>query len=68
VLKTLIKRAVRFAGLEMFRADSDDFRWSHTVEDYYPVAPKPRWHSGKTPHSQLYRIIDRNRTEYQEAK
>jgi len=43
----LIKRVGRYAGLDIFRANSEDFRWSPTVEEYYPVAPAVRWHKGK---------------------
>ncbi len=64
-LNRTLKRAARYAGLEIVRARSDAFRWSHTVEDYYPITPKPRWQRGKAPYTQLYRILDRNREEYQ---
>jgi hypothetical protein len=65
MLKKLIKQAARYTGLEIVRADPHDFRWSHTVEDYYPITPKARWQKGKAPHNQLYRVLDRNREEYQ---
>ena len=29
----LIKRVGRYAGLDIFRANSEDFRWSPTVEE-----------------------------------
>lgn len=65
VLRNVIKHAASYAGFDIFRANSDDFRWSHTVEDYNPIAPKPRWHKGEAPHTQLHRRLDRNRVEYQ---
>lgn len=61
----IIKRVGDYAGLDIFRANSEDFRWSHTVDEYYPVAPAVRWHKGKTPHTQICRQLERNRTEYQ---
>lgn len=63
-LNRTFKRAARYAGFELVRAKSGGFRWSHTVEDYYPIAPKARWHKGQAPYPQLYRVIDRNREEY----
>jgi hypothetical protein len=65
MLKALIKKAGNYAGLEIIRTNSVDFRWSHTVEDYYPIAPKARWQKGRVPYSHLYHILDRNRIEYQ---
>jgi hypothetical protein len=64
VFKKLIKKASRYAGLEIIRLNPADFRWSHTVEDYYPIAPKVRWQKGQEPHNRLSRILNRNRAEY----
>ena len=61
----LIKRIGGYVGLDIFPANSDDFRWSHTVDEYYPVTPAVRWHKGKTPHAQICRQLERNRVEYQ---
>lgn len=66
VLRRLLKKATRYAGYEVFRTSSDEFRWSHTVEDYYPITPKARWHEGELPYSHLYKAIDRNRADYLE--
>ena len=52
-------------GWKLSGANSADFRWSHTVEDYYPIAPKPRWRKGNVPHANLCEILDRNRVEYE---
>lgn len=32
----------------------------------YPICPVPRWGYGKSPHSQLYTIINENRLIYKE--
>jgi len=60
----LIKRAGRYAGVEIIRSDPGDFRWSHTVEEYYPVTPKVRWQKGKSPHTQLCEKLEKNRVAY----
>jgi hypothetical protein len=39
--------------------------WSHTVEDYNPVMPRPRWQTGTPPHSLLIRILSENRRDYE---
>jgi hypothetical protein len=39
MVKKIIKKAARYAGFEITRLNSGDFRWSHTVEDYYPISP-----------------------------
>lgn len=65
MLKTVVKKAINYAGLEIVRSNSADFRWSHTVEDYNPITPKPRWRKGHVPHANLCEILDRNRVEYE---
>jgi hypothetical protein len=65
MLKALVKKASNYAGLEIVRSNSADFRWSHTVEDYNPITPKPRWHKGHVTHANLCQILDRNRVEYE---
>jgi len=65
VLKNVIRQAARLAGIDVFRASREPFRWSHTVEDYYPIVPKPRWQQDKMPHSQLKLILDRDRCVYE---
>jgi hypothetical protein len=60
----LIKRVGRYARLDIFRANSDDFRWRHTVQEHL-VAPAACWHKRKTPHTQICRQLERNRAEYQ---
>jgi hypothetical protein len=61
----MIKKVSRYAGLEIIRLNPDDFRWSHTVEDYYPIEPKVRWSKGQEPYKRLCRMLNRNRAEYQ---
>jgi hypothetical protein len=51
--------------VELIRANPREFRWSHTVEDYYPVMPRVRWRSGAAPHTQLHQILDKNRAGYE---
>jgi Methyltransferase domain len=65
MLKKLIKNAGRYAGLEIIRLAPKNFRWSHTVEDYSPIAPKVRWHRGQEPYNRLCSTLNRNRAEYQ---
>jgi hypothetical protein len=61
MLKKVIRQTCRLAGFEVVRARREPFRWSHTVEDYYPIVPKPRWDEGGTPHTQLKRIRPQSR-------
>jgi hypothetical protein len=39
-------------------------RWSDTVEDYYPVEPKPRWGHGAPPNRHLKRVLELGRSGY----
>jgi hypothetical protein len=39
-------------------------RWSETVEDYYPVEPRPRWGHGAPPNSYLKSVLDSGRLSY----
>jgi len=40
-------------------------RWSETVNDYYPVFPRPRWGHGQAAHPGLKAVLDRSRASYQ---
>jgi hypothetical protein len=40
--------------------------WSHMVEDYYPITPRPRWQKGRTPYTQLHGILEERRDAYSE--
>lgn len=63
MLKDLVRSAGRRAGIDIFRASTDPFRWSHTVHDYYPVAPHPRWEAQSVPHRRLRAVLDRARPD-----
>jgi hypothetical protein len=40
--------------------------WSSTVEDYYPVTPKPRWGYGHPPHAGLRTVLERSRADFEQ--
>ena len=65
MLKDLVRSAGRRAGIDIFRASTDPFRWSHTVHDYYPVAPQPRWEPHTLPHKRLRAMLDAERPAYE---
>lgn len=65
MLKDLVRSAGRRAGIDIFRASTDPFRWSHTVHDYYPVVPKPRWDPDGLPHRHLRAVLDTERSAYE---
>ncbi|WP_375463128.1 class I SAM-dependent methyltransferase [uncultured Methylobacterium sp.] len=65
MLKNLVRSAGRRAGIDIFRASTDPFRWSHTVHDYYPVAPHPRWETQSLPHRRLRAALDTGRASYE---
>lgn len=65
MLKDLVRSAGRRAGIDIFRASTDPFRWSHTVHDYYPVVPHPRWGARSLPHRRLRAVLDRARPAYE---
>ena len=39
--------------------------WSDTVDDYYPVNPRPRWGHGQPAHAGLRAILERSRGVYE---
>jgi Methyltransferase domain len=66
-IKQAVQGIARVAGLDVFRArDDDPTRWSHTVYDYYPVVPRPRWRSGAQPHRKLTAVLDAMRQSYEQ--
>lgn len=65
MLKKVIRRTARLSGFDVFPASHEQFRWSHTVQDYYPIVPKERWQTGGMPNSRLKLILDRNRDVYE---
>jgi predicted O-methyltransferase YrrM len=41
------------AGLDIHKYSPSLWKWSHTVDDYYPVDPVPRWGHDKAAHGQI---------------
>lgn len=64
MLKDVVRSAGRRAGVDIFRASREVFRWSHTVHDYYPVVPSARWSPGRAPHGQLKAVLARSHAAY----
>jgi hypothetical protein len=47
MIRELVKSTVQRAGYQIIKASPDgEYRWSQTVEDYYPVFPRARWKKG----------------------
>ena len=64
MLKDLVRSAGRRAGVDIFRASTEPFRWSHTVHDYHPVVPTSRWKPGRAPHDNLRAVLAREFDAY----
>lgn len=64
MLKHIVRSAGRRAGIDIFRASREPFRWSHTVHDYYPVVPTARWQPGSLPHGRLRAALARESAAY----
>jgi hypothetical protein len=64
VARTGYRTARDMVGFGYFPTRYNRFRWSHTVEDYYPIAPVPRWQAGTAPFERVYGIIDQGRADY----
>jgi hypothetical protein len=41
--------------------------WSRTVEDYYPVSPRPRWGHGLPVHPRIAAVLEQRRHAYEDA-
>lgn len=65
MLRNFVRSAGRRAGVDIFRASTEPFRWSHTVHDYYPIVPAARWSPGSAPHGQLSAILARETEAYE---
>jgi hypothetical protein len=39
--------------------------WSQTVDDYYPVSPRPRWGFGQPVHPAMRDVLERSRPTYE---
>jgi hypothetical protein len=66
MLKRALRSAARSVGLEVFRAKTFRERWSHTVEHYYPVNPRPRWMTGQSPRDNLLQALEHERPSYEQ--
>ncbi|MGU3329369.1 class I SAM-dependent methyltransferase [Methylobacterium mesophilicum] len=64
MLKQAVRSAGRRAGVDIFKASTEPFRWSHTVHDYHPVAPSSRWEPGSAPHGHLRSVLARETAAY----
>lgn len=56
---------MRLGGFDVFR-HSKTWRWSHTVHDFYPLDPTPRWGHGKPPHPQLNDLFNQQRAQFED--
>jgi hypothetical protein len=65
MLKNLVRSAGRRAGIDIFRASAEPFRWSHTVHDYHPIAPVARWKPGTLPHERLSAVLAEQTSTYE---
>src|SRR4051794_24804795 len=54
-MKESVRRLANAAGIELHRAS--DWRWSHHVEGYFPVDPRPRWGYGKPANPEISNIL-----------
>ena len=57
-MKAILKKAANALGYQIGPIG----RWSNSVDDYYPIDPKPRW--GSSGHSQLTTILERGFPQY----
>ena len=64
-MRELVRRLLGAAGYEVRRISQHEPKWSDTVEDYYPLQPKPRQGHGLPPHAGLRDVLDRDRDTYE---
>ena len=62
-LRRGVQRAANAVGIEIHRHPRNPWQWSHSVEQYYPVTPLPRWGFGKPVHPQISHILNNQRDE-----
>ena len=62
--KQVIHRSLQLIGLDVLRHRPGGWPWSHTVFDYYPVNPDPRWGHGKPLHPQIDQILASQRNQF----
>jgi Methyltransferase domain len=41
--------------------------WSETVQDYYPISPRPRWGYENPPHAAIQRVLEGQRVNFEAA-
>jgi hypothetical protein len=59
-----IRRAANVVGVDIHLHSKTAWRWSHSVETYYPVDPVPRWGYGKPLHPQITKKFEAQRAEF----
>src|SRR4029453_12152789 len=64
VLTRIVDWALARAGFSLRPLSPEGWRWSDTVDDYYPVLPRPRWEPA-APHRQLRAILEAGRPTYE---
>lgn len=64
-LKNVVQQTGQLVGLDVFK-HKPGWQWSHTVESYYPVSPRPRWGYGQPLQQQINDILNRHRNEFVE--
>lgn len=61
VIGQKFRRIANKLGFDVHKHSSSNWRWSHDVEDYYPVDPTPRWGHGKPVHPEIQAVLDAQR-------
>src|SRR4030088_3401696 len=59
-----IRRAANVVGVDVHPHSKTKWRWSYSVETYYPVDPVSRWGYGKSLHPQITEKFERQRAEF----
>lgn len=62
-MKALLTRAREALDHRMGRP----WRWSHTVKDYYPVHPRPRWGHGRASNPHIAGALEKGREDIADA-
>jgi hypothetical protein len=61
---TGLRRVANAAGIDFQRYSKSSWRWSNSVDEYYPVEPQPRWGYGKPPHPQITKQFESQREKF----
>jgi hypothetical protein len=64
VLSRIVDWALAKGGFSLRPLSPDGWRWSETVDDYYPVRPRSRWEP-EAPHRRLRAILEAGRPTYE---